>query len=361
MVKVLIIDDSLVARNALSRMLSADPQIEVVGTAEDAFDAREKIKALNPDVLTLDVAMPKMDGITFLKNVMRLRPMPVVMVSAFTADGAAETLDALEIGAVDYVTKLMGSDNPEERDRYNEEVVRKVKSAARANVASLGKQSTPLTPRVVQEQPAPPVNPVAGPADVFQRARLKNRLIAIGASTGGTEAIRAVIEQLPAGLPPIVISQHIPESFSAPFAKRLNQHSAVTVKQAEDGDLILPGHAYLAPGDDHLLIVREGGQLRCRLSKSAPVNRHRPSVDVMFSSVAKAVGANAVGVILTGMGADGARGLKEMLESGAKTVAQDEKSSVVWGMPGEAVKLGAAQYIDSLGKVPGRIMSLLEN
>lgn len=359
MIKVLIVDDSMLVRKALTRILSSDPEIEVVGAAEDPYVAREKIKVLKPDVITLDVAMPRMDGITFLRNLMRLNPMPVVMVSSLTGHGAVETLDALELGAVDYVTKPTSGDS-EVLSRYREELLHKVKSAARANTGNLGlfSRQAELTADAAASRPAS--TPLTNPADILRRARLKNKIIAIGASTGGTEAIRAVIEQLPQGLPPIVISQHIPESFSAPFATRLNHHSAIEVKQAEEGDLILPGYAYLAPGDDHLIIARENGHLRCRLSKSAPVNRHRPSVDVMFDSVAKVMGNNAIGVILTGMGNDGAKGLKNLLDSGAKTIAQDEKSSVVWGMPGEAVKLGAAQHVIGLNNIPAKIMALLD-
>lgn len=359
MIKVLIVDDSMLVRKALGRILSSDPDIEVVGTAEDPYVAREQIKALNPDVITLDIAMPRMDGITFLRNLMRLNPMPVVMVSSLTDHGAVETLDALELGAVDYVTKPSSGD-AEELSRYRDELLHKVKSAARVNLSNLGLHAKQPVQSNTKSVAAPAAVALTNPAEIMKRAKLKNKLIAIGASTGGTEAIRAVIEQLPQGLPPIVISQHIPESFSAPFANRLNHHSAIEVKQAEDGDLILPGYAYLAPGDDHLIISRENGHLRCRLSKSAPVNRHRPSVDVMFDSVAKTMGNNAIGIILTGMGNDGAQGLKNMLDSGARTIAQDEKSSVVWGMPGEAVKLGAAQHILSLDRIPAKILDLLE-
>lgn len=347
MIKVLIVDDSAVARKALTRILDAEPELTVVATAEDPYDAREKIKQYNPDVLTLDVSMPRMDGITFLRNLMRLRPMPVVMVSSYTDSGAQETFEALSLGAFDYVTKPSGTQV--NKDLYKAELVRKVKAAAGVNLSTLtvGHAVSPANNSVV-----------AGMSmkDPLERAKVKSKLIAIGASTGGTEALKDVMMQMPAESPPIVISQHIPESFSGPFAKRLNECSDVQVKQAEDGDLIMPGHAYLAPGDDHLLVVREGTNLRCRLSKSDPVNRHRPSVDVMFDSVVQAMGKNAVGVLLTGMGNDGAKGLLNMLNAGAATIAQDEKTSVVWGMPGEAVKLGAAQQIEPLMRIPERIM-----
>lgn len=347
MIKVLIIDDSSVVRKALTRILDADPALKVVATAEDPYDARDKIKQYDPDVLTLDVSMPRMDGITFLKNLMRLRPMPVVMVSSYTASGAQETFDALASGAFDYVTKPSGAEV--DKELYKAELVRKVKAAATANMSSLA-----VDPNISSAK----ADVVAGMSmkDPLERAKVKSKLIAIGASTGGTEALKDVMMQMPAECPPIVISQHIPESFSAPFAKRLNECSEVQVKQAEDGDLIMPGHAYLAPGDDHLLVVREGAHLRCRLSKSEPVNRHRPSVDVMFDSVVQVMGKNTVGVLLTGMGNDGAKGLLNLLNAGAATIAQDEKTSVVWGMPGEAVKLGAAQQVEPLMRIPERIM-----
>lgn len=347
MIKVLVIDDSSVVRKALTRILEAEPELKVVATAKDPYDARDKIKQYDPDVLTLDVSMPRMDGITFLKNLMRLRPMPVVMVSSYTASGAQETFNALALGAFDYVTKPSGAEV--DKELYKAELVRKVKAAAAANMSTLAADPNSSTTKA---------DVVAGMSmkDPLERAKVKSKLIAIGASTGGTEALKDVLMQMPAESPPIVISQHIPESFSAPFAKRLNECSEVQVKQAEDGDLIMPGHAYLAPGDDHLMIVREGTNLRCRLSKSPPVNRHRPSVDVMFDSVVQAMGKNAVGVLLTGMGNDGAKGLLNMLNAGAATIAQDEKTSVVWGMPGEAVKLGAAQRIEPLMRIPERIM-----
>lgn len=347
MIKVLIVDDSSVVRKALTRILDADPGLQVVATAVDPFDAREKIKQFDPDVLTLDVSMPRMDGITFLKNLMRLRPMPVVMVSSYTASGAQETFDALALGAFDYVTKPSGAEF--DKELYKAELIRKVKAAAAANMSTLTKQGKAST---VSSEALPGLSM----KDPLERAKVKSKLIAIGASTGGTEALKDVMRQMPAESPAIVISQHIPQSFSAPFAKRLNECSEVQVKQAEDGDLIMPGHAYLAPGDDHLIVVREGANLRCRLSKSPPVNRHRPSVDVMFDSVVQAMGKNAVGVLLTGMGNDGAKGLLNMLNAGAATIAQDEKTSVVWGMPGEAVKLGAAQQIEPLARIPERIM-----
>lgn len=349
MIKVLIVDDSLLVRRALARTLAADPQIEVVGTAADPYEARDKIKLLDPDVLTLDISMPKMDGITFLKNIMRLRPMPVVMVSSLTAHGAVETLDALAAGAFDYVSKPQGAGTAD-LERYNSEVLQKVKAAARSNPKLLQKSQASSASSSKQV--------VAGLSmrDPLERAKVKSKIIAIGASTGGTEALKDVLDLMPAECPPIVMSQHIPESFSAPFARRLNETSALNVKQAEDGDLIMPGSAYLAPGGKHLVIVRDGVNLRCKLLQTPPVNRHRPSVDVMFDSVCEVMGKNTVAALLTGMGNDGAKGLLRLRQAGAMTIAQDEASSVVWGMPGEAVKLGAAQQIETLLRIPEKLM-----
>lgn len=348
---VLIVDDSALVRQMLSEMLRSDPDLEVVGTATDPFAAREKIKALNPDVITLDVEMPRMDGVTFLENLMRLRPTPVVMVSSLTQKGADVTLRALELGAVDFVAKpkidLVGTLN-----EYAEELIGKVKMAACANVT---RRTAPPVTNVAPKLSADAVLPSQ------QRTRFlrtTEKIIAIGASTGGTEALRELLSVLPPDAPAIVISQHIPAAFSKPFAERLDKCCAMKVFHAADGQQIVPGHVYVAPGDHHLLVERDGARYVCRLSDGPPVNRHRPSVDVMFRSVAQKVGPNAIGVILTGMGDDGARGLKEMLEAGAHTVAQDEASSVVWGMPGSAVKLGAAERVDSLGHIPQVILDL---
>jgi two-component system, chemotaxis family, protein-glutamate methylesterase/glutaminase len=354
-IKVLIVDDSALVRKLLTEMLSKDRDIEVIGTAADPYAAREKIKALNPDVITLDVEMPRMDGVTFLENLMRLRPMPVVMVSSLTQQGADVTLRALELGAIDFVAKpkidVAGS-----LVNYADELVAKVKVAAGARVnARTTAPRLPVKP-VDPRRSADAVLPVSTPQRVL---RTTDRIVAIGASTGGTEAIREVLEALPPDAPAIVISQHIPAAFSKPFAERMNRCSQMAVCEAQDGQYILPGHAYIAPGDRHLLVVRDGARYLCRLSDGPHVNRHRPSVDVMFRSVAQNVGPNAMGVILTGMGDDGARGLKEMLEAGAPTVAQDEASSVVWGMPGAAFKLGATQSVVPLHRVSAEIIKLM--
>lgn len=353
-IKLLIVDDSALVRKLLTEMLSRDRDIEIVGTAADPYAARERIKQLNPDVITLDVEMPRMDGITFLENLMRLRPMPVVMVSSLTQAGADVTLRALELGAVDFVTKpkvdVAGS-----LANYADELIAKVRIAAVARVNPRG--AAPRAPmlQVNARHSADVVLPAATGRRVL---RTTDRIVAIGASTGGTEAIREVLCALPPDAPAIVISQHIPAAFSKPFADRMNRSSAMSVCEAQNGQYILPGHVYIAPGDLHLLVERDGARYRCRLSDGPPVNRHRPSVDVMFRSMAQNVGPNAIGVILTGMGDDGARGLKEMLDAGASTVAQDEASSVVWGMPGMAVKLGGAQQVVNLHRIPELMLQL---
>jgi two-component system chemotaxis response regulator CheB len=348
-IRVLVVDDSALVRKLLTELLSSDPQIEVVDTAMDPFAAREKIKRLNPDVLTLDVEMPRMDGVTFLRNLMRLRPMPVVMVSTLTEKGAEVTLDALRYGAVDFITKPK-VDFAHTIQDYRVELIDKVKAAAAAHVRQLS--------NAAMERPAPERLSVDAvlPGGTRRHFRTTDRLIAIGASTGGTEAIREVLERLPPSTPGIVITQHIPASFSGPFAQRMNRCSALEVAEARDGDQILPGHAFIAPGDRHLMVVRDGARWRCRLSDDAPVNRHKPSVDVLFRSVAQNAGLNALGVILTGMGRDGAQGLKEIREAGAHTIAQDEATSVVWGMPGAAVGCGAACEVLPLEDIAAAVL-----
>ncbi|MCP5150001.1 MAG: chemotaxis response regulator protein-glutamate methylesterase [Ectothiorhodospiraceae bacterium] len=348
-IRVLVVDDSALVRKLLTRILDEDPGIEVVGNAPDPYVARDKIKALSPDVLTLDVEMPRMDGITFLRNLMRLRPMPVVMISSLTEQGADVTLEALEVGAVDFITKP-ALDVAHGLDEYARDIVAKVKMAARVPPGALARKARRLA-AVTTEPGSPPPPP-------SRRLRTTDRVLAIGASTGGTEAIRAVLERLGPDCPGTVIAQHIPLAFSASFAARLDRMCPLSVKQADDGDPIIPGHAYVAPGDSHLMVVRDGARYRCKLSQEAPVNRHRPSVDVLFDSVARNVGPNAIGVILTGMGADGARGLKSMRDNGAPTVAQDASTSVVWGMPGEAVKMDAASHVLPLADIPTRLLEL---
>ncbi|NOZ53384.1 MAG: chemotaxis response regulator protein-glutamate methylesterase [Gammaproteobacteria bacterium] len=343
-IRVLVIDDSALIRRLLPEILSQDRAIDVVGTASDPYVARDKIKQLKPDVLTLDVEMPKMDGVTFLRNLMRLRPMPVVMVSSLTEAGAEITLEALEIGAVDYVAKPK-IDLSHSLGSYADELISKVKAAASARIRSVpivrdkGRQDAAIEPR-----------------KALSSFKTTEKLIAIGASTGGTEAIKDVLIDMPAASPGIVITQHIPEQFSAPFAKRMNAASAMTVCEAADGQQILPGHVYIAPGKYHLLVERSGARYVCRLDDGERVNRHKPSVDVLFRSVAQNVGCNAISVLLTGMGNDGAKGMLEMKEAGALTIAQDEKTSVVWGMPGEAVKLGCVDKVVPLHTIVSNLM-----
>jgi len=358
-IKVLIVDDSALIRQMMEQMLSGDPGIEVVGTAQDPYIAREKIKKLNPDVITLDVEMPRMDGLTFLSNLMRLRPMPVVMVSSLTEKGADTTLRALEMGAIDFVTKPK-IDLANDFESYAAEIIEKVKIAAGANVAHIEKRVQRASIDGILERKIDPklsADAVLKKSVGKKRFRTTGKIVAIGASTGGTEAIREILTIMPADAPGIVISQHIPAGFSAAFANRMNDNSAMVVCEARDGQQILPGHVYIAPGDQHLMVVRNGAQYNCQLNSGPPVNRHRPSVDVMFRSVAENVGPNAIGVILTGMGKDGAIGLQEIHDNGGKTIAQDERSSVVWGMPGEAVKLGAIDTTLPLGRIAEQILT----
>ncbi len=353
-IKVLIVDDSALVRKLLTEMLSSAPGIEVVGVAQDPYIARDKIKQLNPDVLTLDVEMPRMDGLTFLKNLMRLHPMPVVMVSSLTEQGADVTLRALEAGAIDFVTKPK-IDLADGLVGYQDELIEKIKTAAAVSKTALLMRASSI--EISKKQTADVVLEKSAP----KHYRTTDRLIAIGASTGGTEAIKDVLITMPPDSPGIVIAQHIPEAFSEPFAKRMDNICAINVRHAEDNEQILPGHAYVAPGNAHLMVVRDGAKYRCKLNDGPPVNRHRPAVDVLFRSVAQNAGPNAVGVILTGMGDDGANGIYEMHEAGAKTIAQDEKTSVVWGMPGEAVKRGGIDFILPLNKVCKKVLELVQD
>ena len=342
-IRLLIVDDSALIRQMLTEIFNSSDDIEVVGSAVDPIAARDKIKKLNPDVLTLDVEMPRMDGLTFLRNLMRLRPMPVVMISTLTEAGAAVTLEALEAGAVDFVAKPK-VDVANSLNAYAEDIIAKVKMAAKARV------------RTVVSKPK-----VAGPLAVrSQKTHFKttDKLIALGSSTGGTEAIKEVVRGLPLNTPPIVVSQHLPVAFSESFAKHVNEVTEMTVCIAKDGQQILPGNIYIAPGDKHLLVMRNGARYVCKLDDGPPVNRHKPSVEVMFKSVAQNVGGNAIGVMLTGMGADGSKTMNEMKVAGSVNIVQDEASSVVWGMPGEAYKLGAADHVVPLEHIASQILKL---
>lgn len=339
-IKVLIADDSALMRKLLTEILSADPAIQVVGAVSDAYKAREEIKRLNPDVLTLDIEMPKMDGISFLERLMRLRPMPVVMISAMTEKGADITMKALMLGAVDFISKPK-IDIRNNLAQYSNLIREKVKTAA---ASQLNRSAEP------------------GRANPKRKLSKSNSvdLISIGASTGGVEAIHTLLRELPTGLPPIVITQHIPPVFSASFANQLNNELSLEVTEAADGMRLLTGYVYIAPGDQHLVVTHNGENYVSELNNQEPVNRHKPSVEVLFNSVARHAAKKAIGILLTGMGDDGASGLLRMKEAGATTIAQDKASSIVWGMPREAIELGAADYILPLNLIPPKIITLCE-
>lgn len=321
-IKVLCVDDSALIRNIMTDIVNSHDDMEMVATAPDPIIARDLIKRFNPDVLTLDVEMPRMDGLDFLERLMRLRPMPVIMISSLTSKGSEITLSALELGALDFVTKpQMGL--KEGMNSYSEEIAEKIRTASLAVVHRL--EQRVATPHVIA---APLLS--------------SEKIFAIGSSTGGTEALRQVLTLLPRNCPGLVIAQHMPPGFTRSFADRLDKLCQISVKEAEDGDRVLPGHAYIAPGALHMEMIRSGANYHLKLNESAPVNRHRPSVDVLFNSVASCAGKNAIGVILTGMGSDGAKGLLAMRKAGAYTLAQSERSCVVFGMPREAIALNAA-------------------
>ncbi len=359
-IRVLIVDDSALMRQALTVLLQRDSQIEVVGAAADPYIARDKIKALNPDVLTLDVEMPRMDGLTFLEKLMRARPMPVVMVSSLTEAGCETTLRALELGAVDFITKPK-MDLREHLDEVAQEVIAKVRAAASARVRSgQRREAGPPGAGSAGVAGAPAGGREVAPRRPLPSAMIQttDRIIAVGASTGGTEALKDFLMMLPADAPGIVIVQHMPEKFTRSFAERCNELCTIRVKEAEDGDRVLVGHALIAPGNYHMALRRNGAQYFVHVHSGPPVNRHRPSVDVLFESVAECAGRNAVGVIMTGMGADGARGLLAMREARARTIAQDEATCVVFGMPKEAIALGAAEAVISLPRIAGTALEM---
>lgn len=327
-IKVLVVDDSALIRALLKEIIQSDPELQFVGQAPDAYVARDLIKQLNPDVLTLDIEMPRMDGLTFLEKLMRGRPMPVLMISSLTEEGGEATLRALELGAVDFVAKpKLGI--REGMQAYAEEICYKLKVASRARIGlpPVTSAQTPGAPR--SDQPRPIIG--------------TEKLFAIGASTGGTEAIKEVLLGMPPDCPGIVITQHMPPGFTRSFAERLDRLSRIRVVEAAGGERILPGHAFLAPGDKHLLVERSGANYVTRLSDAEPVRRHKPAVDPMFRSVAQCAGRNVIACLLTGMGKDGAQGMLEIRQAGGYTIAQDEASCVVYGMPREAVALGATE------------------
>lgn len=352
-IKVLVIDDSALMRSVLSEVINSAPDLQVVGTAPDPIVAREMIKTLNPDVLTLDIEMPKMDGLDFLARLMRLRPMPVVMISSLTRRGSETTLQALELGAIDFVPKPR-LDSSAGIEACRVEICDKVRGAYSAR---------PRVPQGLAPSPKPllrePFAAISSPSGGVPERLLGERLVLIGASTGGTEAIKEVLCSMPEHMPAILMVQHMPEMFTASFAKRLDGLCRLHVKEAEHGERVVPGTAYLAPGHSHLSVRRVAGGYQCELAQSEPVNRHRPAVDVLFHSAATQVGANGVGVILTGMGKDGAQGLLAMRQAGAWTIGQDQESCVVYGMPREAAVIGALDEVASLREVGARVLNRL--
>lgn len=351
-IKVMIVDDSALVRQVVSQALAVDPGIEVVGTASDPIFALQKMKTLWPDVLVIDIEMPRMDGITFLKKVMAERPTPVVVCSSLAEQGAQATFEALAAGAVSIITKPKIGLKSFLEDSSND-IVQAVRSAARANMRAL--RSSAAT--VAINRPKLTADVMLSAAGNRALERTTDQVVAIGTSTGGTQALEAVLTKLPATTLGIVIVQHMPEKFTAMFAERLNSLCQIEVREAKHGDRVIPGLALIAPGGRHMMLKRNGAQYVVDVADGPLVNRHKPSVDVLFRSVAKFAGANALGIIMTGMGDDGARGMKEMHDAGARTIAQDEASCVVFGMPKEAIKLGAADQTIPLEQIPGAIVS----
>jgi two-component system chemotaxis response regulator CheB len=345
-IKVLIVDDSALIRSVMKQIISSQSDMEVVGAAPDPIVARELIKQTNPDVLTLDVEMPRMDGLDFLEKLMRLRPMPVVMVSSLTERGSEITMRALELGAVDFVTKPKISIQTG-MEEYATLITDKIRVAAKAKIRAR------TVPKASDGQTSAVLPQIRNPLTSSEK------LIIVGASTGGTEAIKEFLIRMPSDCPGILITQHMPEGFTRSFAQRLDNLCKISVRESEGGERILPGHAYIAPGHSHLQLVRSGANYMTQIDQGPPVNRHRPSVDVLFRSAATCAGKNAVGVILTGMGKDGAQGMLEMRNAGAYNFAQDEASCIVFGMPREAIAVGAAHEVVSLDAMAGRVLTYL--
>jgi two-component system chemotaxis response regulator CheB len=343
MIRVLVVDDSAVMRAFLGRVVASQPDMELLGASPDPLLAIDRIRRTPPDVITLDVEMPRMNGLDFLRNLMAVRPLPVIMISSLTRQGAETTVRALELGAVDFFPK------PESFDQLEsgaQEIVDKIRAAASARVV----RRRPVTAVAPQKAALPPLSQPAAPA--------LNRVIGIGASTGGVEALRDVLTRLPPQMPPILIAQHMPPGFTETFARRLDSLCRIHVKQAEDNEVVRTGVAYIAPGGRHMVLMRRGGGYYLRVNEDPPVNRHRPSVDTLFRSIARAAGAQAVGVMLTGMGGDGAEAMLEMSQSGAYTIAQDEASCVVFGMPRQAIAAGGVREVAPLGEIAARLQAL---
>ena len=346
--KVLIVDDSAVVRQAMQAILSEDPDLEVIGTASDPLAAADRIRQQVPDVITLDVEMPRMDGITFLRRLMAQKPIPVVMCSSLVGDNSETMMQALDAGAVEIVCK------PELGVKaFFEESCTRIRDAVKA--AALARVGARKPMKVEKKLSA---DAVIAPPSGTAMARTTERIVAIGASTGGTEALRAVLQAMPPDCPPIVIVQHMPGNFTGAFAKRLDGICAITVKEARSGDRLLRGHALIAPGNTHLLLTRSGANYGVEIRNGPLVSRHRPSVDVLFRSAARVAGKNAVGVIMTGMGDDGAKGMAEMREAGSRTLGQDEATCVVYGMPKEAMKAGGVEKELPLDAIPTAMIRL---
>lgn len=347
MIKVLCVDDSALIREVLAKHLSQYPDIEVVGTAANPYIARDRLVELNPDVMTLDIEMPRMDGVEFLTRLMPQYPIPVVVFSSLTPEGGVITLNALEAGAVDFVTKP-GLGVQQGIIALIDELAGKIRMAARVSRESLQNRARQRKQRTIT--PIRKSNILTGSTD---------KVIALGASTGGTEAMRVIVETLPADLPGMVVVQHMPPVMTEKFAMRLNELSALEIKEAKDGDRILNGHVLIAPGGKHMTVERSGGTYVVRVFNGEKVQGHAPSVEVLFNSIAKNVGSNAYGIMLTGMGRDGAAAMVEMKKAGSRNIVQDEQSSVVWGMPGEAYKMGAADFLLPIEQIAQKLVHLV--
>ncbi len=358
--RVIVVDDSALVRSMLTEIINRQPDMECIGAAADPLVAREMIRNLNPDVITLDVEMPRMDGIDFLSKLMRLRPMPVVMVSTLTERGADVTLKALELGAIDFVAKPKIGVADGLKQLAND-ITDKIRIASKAHIhrlpAAAAASAAPTSPGTSASGSTPA--PVTRPAPANVGRLSTEKIIFIGASTGGTEATKEVLTNLPADAPAVVITQHMPPGFTRNYAARLDGLCRIRVKEAADGERILPGHAYIAPGGMHLSVERSGANYVARVQDGDPVNRHKPSVEVLFKSAAKVAGPNAIGIMLTGMGADGARAMREMRDAGAYCVAQNEASCVVFGMPREAIAAGAVQEVLPLKEIAQHVLDHL--